>query len=177
MARVLFPERAPTLSSMAIVMSLVVAGCGDGRYTVVPAQGKVVCNGQPVTAGSVTFIPLGEGNDPEPGKPASASLSADGTFKLTTNDRFDGAIVGKHNVRFFGPEGEEEDDTVSVEEGSDAERARNAARDKRLKAQAQSACVQNGEITVEVKASGENNFTIELSPATGGQYIEGSSGD
>ena len=35
----------------------------------------------------------------------------------------------------------------------------------------------DGEIVVEVKADGENNFTIELSPATGGQYIEGSSGD
>ncbi len=81
MTRIPFPARATTLcSSAAIVALLVVAGCGDGRYTVVPAQGKVVCNGQPVTVGSVSFNPIGEAGDNEPGKPASATLSDDGTF-------------------------------------------------------------------------------------------------
>jgi hypothetical protein len=176
--QILFPAGATALCRLApIVLLLIVTGCGDGRYTVVPAKGKVVCNGKPVTMGSVSFNPIGEAGDAEPGKPASAALSADGTFRLTTNESFDGAIVGKHNVRYFAPEGEDEEDTTSVEEGSAAERERNAARAKRLKAQAQSLCVQRGEIVVEVKADGENDFTIELSPASTGGYVEGSSGD
>ncbi len=81
-------------------------------------------------------------------------------------------------MRYFGPEGEDEEEEASaVEEGSAEERARNAERLKKQSAAMKSLCVQNGEIVVEVKADGENNFTIELSPATGGRYIEGSSGD
>lgn len=153
------------------MLSLLAAGCGDGKFPVTAAKGKVVCNGKPVSIGSVTFSPIGENGSSEPGKPASGALSADGTFVLTTNDRFDGAIVGKHNVRYFGPEDEDKEET-SVAEGSAEERTRNAERMRERKAQLKSLCVQKGEIVVEVKSDGENIFTIELSPDAANRAVE-----
>lgn len=144
-------------------MATLVAGCSGNQFPVKPAKGKVVCGGKPVTIGSVSFTPIGEPGKMETGKPATGTLSADGTFVLTTKDRFDGAIVGKHSVRYFGPEDEEEEESSS-DEGTAQERAENAERIKERRAQMNSLCVQSGEIIVEVKANNENDFTIELSP-------------
>ncbi len=148
-----------------MLVSLLAAGCGDGKYPVRAARGKVVCGGQPVTMGSVSFSPIGEPGSLETGKPASGTVATDGTFILTTNDRFDGAIVGKHNVRYFGPEDEDEEGAAPTED-SPEERAGNAERIMARKAQQQALCVQKGEIVLEVTADGENDFTIELSPAS-----------
>jgi hypothetical protein len=159
---------APSLLACLIPAVLIFPGCGDGKFPVVPTKGKVVCNGKPVTSGSVTFSPMGSSDSLETGKPASGALSAEGTFVLTTNDRFDGAIVGKHSVRYFASEGEDQEETSSSE-GSADERAKNAETIKQRKLAAQNSCVQKDEIVVEVKADGENDFTIELTPAAGGR--------
>jgi hypothetical protein len=141
-------------------------GCSGGKFPIVPAKGKVVCNGQPVTRGSVTFSPIGEAATAELGKPATAALGSDGMFVLSTHDRFDGAVVGKHSVQFVLPEGEEEESSEedAPPEGSPEERARYIAKMKEQRTK-KTACVQQGEIIVEVKKDGENDFTIELSPA------------
>jgi hypothetical protein len=152
--------------SRVLVAVPLLCGCGEERFPVTPAKGKVVCNGKAVTSGSVTFTPVGAPGRLETGKPASGALGPDGTFQLTTNDRFDGAIVGKHSVRYFGSEGEEEETASS--EGSVDERAKNVEKIRQRKLEAQNACVQKGEIVVEVKADGENVFTIELA-APGGR--------
>jgi hypothetical protein len=156
-----------TAPRFVIALPLLLSACGDGRFPVKPAKGKVVCNGKAVTSGSVTFTPVGAPGSLETGKPASGALGPDGTFQLTTNDRFDGAIVGKHSVRYFGSEGEDEE--TSSSEGSADEKAKNAEKIRQRKMDAQNACVQKGEMIVEVKADGENDFTIELSPAAGGR--------
>ncbi len=141
------------------------AGCGQGKFPVAEAKGKVVCNGQPVISGSVTFSPMGESDSLEVGKPATATLGPDGTFVLSTNDRFDGAVVGKHRVHYVGSEGDEEEDSgATPAEGSPEELAQNAERVRRQQA-LKSQCVQQGEMIVEVKADGANDFTIELVPA------------
>jgi hypothetical protein len=162
----------PTHVSVSVVLALALmpftAGCGDGGFPVADAKGKVVCNGQPVTVGTVTFAPMGEGKSLETGKPATATIGPDGTFVLTTNDRFDGAIVGKHRVTYMGPEGEDEEEGAEAKtpsEGSPEERANAAKLIKERRAQQKSQCVQQGEIILEVKADGENDFTIELVPA------------
>lgn len=145
----------------ALVLLQFVPGCGEGKFPVRPAKGKVVCGGKSVTGGSVTFMPIAaEGSGAEAGKPATATVGSDGTFVLTTHERFDGAIVGKHRVQYTGPEDEqkEEDETAPSSEEEPA------AKPKRARAQDKSQCVQKGEITVEVKADGENDFTIELFP-------------
>ena len=91
----------------------------------------------------------------ETGKSASAALAQDGTFKLSTFGKFDGAIVGKHRVEFTGNDGE---DAEESEEGDDKPAAK-------PKAQANQGCRLAQELIVEVKASGENVFKVELTKA------------
>jgi len=59
---------------------------------VVPVSGKVLHNGQPLTAGSVTFVPEANGQ-PE----AVGSIGTDGSYTLATGDQA-GAPVGKYKV-------------------------------------------------------------------------------
>jgi hypothetical protein len=151
---------------LAVALLPTYLGCGQGKFPLAKAKGKVVCNGQPVTSGSVTFSPMGESEQLEVGKPATAAVGPDGTFVLSTNDRFDGAVIGKHRVVYVGPEGEDnEEESATSAEGSPEELAKSAERARKRQAQLKSQCVQQGEIVVEVKASGENDFTIELVPA------------
>jgi hypothetical protein len=132
-------------------------GCSDGRFPVVSAKGKVVCNGQPVTSGSVSFSPVGDSKSLETGKAATATVGPDGTFVLTTYERFDGAIVGKHNVQYVGSEGGDAEEVSTTEEVTlTPEQLRERV------ARKTSQCVQAGELQVDVKADGENDFTIEL---------------
>ena len=155
---------APAFLGLLLASFALISGCGVEKFPIRPAKGKVVCNGQPVTIGSVSFTPVGEPNAVETGKPASGMLDKDGTFVLTTNDRFDGAIVGKHNVRYFGPEGGDEETSSGSDDSSPAAAAKAAERAKLRKAQLQSLCIQKADIVVEVTADGPNDFTIELTP-------------
>ncbi len=117
-----------------------------------------MCNGQPVTGGTVALIPLGEGGG-EAGRPARGTVGPDGTFVLTTYDPSDGAAVGKHRVEYAGPEDEEEEEEEGGELAPDAEPA------PRRQAQQKPQYVLAAEMIVEVKDDGENDFTIEVSPA------------
>lgn len=137
-------------------------GCSDSQFPVKPAKGKVVVNGQPVTSGTVTFTPLGASDKLETGKPASGTVGADGTFVLSTFDRFDGAIVGKHSVQYSGAE-DEEAEAEEVDEGAVSEEASAASKPAGNRPTVQA--VQKGEIILEVTAAGPNDFTIELQPA------------
>lgn len=152
--------KSPTYLFTLLTCALFVTstGCGEGQFPVRPAKGKVVSKGQPVTVGSVTFTPIGTSSSLEVGKPASGALAADGTFTLSTFDRFDGAIVGKHSVLYIGGEDEESGDEES--EDPDPDSKKNAP----VKKQQKPTFVQKAEITVEVTQSGPNDFTIELDP-------------
>lgn len=167
MSRSLLPARVliPVLL-LALTLLPFLSGCGGGKAQIEPAKGKVVFNGQPVTAGSVAFVPIGEGGS-EPGRPARGTVGPDGTFVLTTYETGDGAAVGKHRVEYVAPEEEEKQDeeAESPPEGSPEERARNAERIRQRQAQQQQQYVLKGETIVEVKADGENDFTIEVMPA------------
>jgi hypothetical protein len=164
MSKISPPAYGPIPILVFVCVLLPMSGCGGGKFPVARAKGKVVCGGQPVTVGSVTFAPIG--TDLETGKPATGAVGADGTFVLTTNDRFDGAVIGKHRVTYQGPEGEEEEgaEKESPPEGSPEERAKYLEQLQKRKSQ-KPQCVQKGELILEVKADGENDFTIELVPA------------
>ena len=92
---------------LASGVAATMTGCGggSGAMATAPVNGKVTFNGQPVTGGSITFAPIATGKD-APGKSASGPVQADGTFKLTTYVSNDGAVIGKHQVRFSAPPGE-----------------------------------------------------------------------
>lgn len=66
-------------------------------------NGKLTYKGQPVSAGSVTFIPQGGEEQFEAGKPAVAAPDAKGEFQLSTFRKNDGVLVGKHVVRYSAP--------------------------------------------------------------------------
>jgi len=77
-----------------------VAGCGSGGKARV--TGKVTMNGKPVTGGLVSFTPIAA-EKKEPGKPASGEVQQDGTYTLGTESKGDGAVPGKHSVRYTPP--------------------------------------------------------------------------
>lgn len=59
--------------------------------------GRVEYDGKPVTGGSLTLAPKGEG------KPGAATISSDGTFVVSTYEVDDGAVIGAHEVRYRAP--------------------------------------------------------------------------
>ena len=149
------------LAALAITLGFEV-GCSSGDFAVQPAQGKVLCQGEPVTGGSITFIPIGDENAQKTGKVATAAIKPDGTFVLSTYGRFDGAIVGKHRVEYIvaGGDSASEDEEKEVTEDTDSESA--SPTPKRNNSSKESKeCVQDREIIVEVTYS-KNDFTIDL---------------
>ena len=162
-SRVVMKVSPHSLTVFSAILLLGLDGCGGGEIPVRPAKGKVVCNGKPITSGSITFTPIGtDANNSDTGKQASGALNSDGTFVLSTYGRFDGAIVGKHLVQFSGS-GADDSDESEIDEKSDSEPTSGKGKVIRRNNQ-KSDCVQKAEITVEVAARGENDFTIELDP-------------
>lgn len=78
---------------MMAAVVLAVTGCGgsDGGVETVPVEGQVTWEGQPVTNGSVIFVPDGGG------PPAEGTLDAEGHYQLTTGSQ-PGAVPGLHKV-------------------------------------------------------------------------------
>lgn len=67
-----------------------VVGCGGGT-DLLPVNGTVTLNGQPLGSGIVQFEPVGAG------RPATGRLDANGNFQLTT-DGETGARTGEYRV-------------------------------------------------------------------------------
>lgn len=87
--------------------SLFAVGCSSNQNPTGKVSGKVTYQGQPVTGGSVTFVPIGSGSgtagNANAGKPASGNVESDGTYKLTTYTKDDGAVIGKARVSYSAP--------------------------------------------------------------------------
>ncbi len=81
--------KSKCLLTLTLVLLLLFPGCGR---TIQPAGGKVLVDGVPVKDGVVTFYPV------EPGRPASASVMADGTFTLSFENINDGLPPGDYKV-------------------------------------------------------------------------------
>ena len=71
--------------------SLVAAGCHRGP-DLVPVNGQVTLDGQPVEGAAVMLHPENGG------RPATGKSDAAGQFALTTLSEGDGALPGKHKV-------------------------------------------------------------------------------
>ena len=128
-------------SILAPILLILVSGCGP---QIAEVRGKVTFEGKPVTAGIVTFAPKVPEGQFLAGRPASAMPDEKGEFRLTTNSKGDGALVGIHNVTYQAPGPARDDHAVS------AERFKNFG-NLRLKAG----------FEFEVKP-GVNNITLEL---------------
>jgi hypothetical protein len=77
---------------------LAAVGCRRHAFSTAPVRGVVLCQGRPVTEGTITFSPIPEEGKMVSGKSASATIRPDGTFVLGTYSASDGAIIGRHRV-------------------------------------------------------------------------------
>lgn len=100
------PEKyGSTAKTTAVGLFLIfLASCGS--KSIYPVRGQIVdADGKPITelkGGAVEFDGAGSGTS------ANSSISADGTFQLTTSSAGDGAHIGNHRVAitraYLGPE-------------------------------------------------------------------------
>lgn len=116
------------------------AGCGSSDFPTAKVSGIVLCKGKPVADAMVYFEPIKSADAKQAlvGKQAFSFSDSEGRFVLSTYDTNDGAVVGKHRVRVGGPD-------------------------------ARCDCALNEErdlMQVEVKAGEDNEFKLELPPAT-----------
>lgn len=83
------------------LLLVVLVGCAGESYKVAPVSGRVTLNGSPLAKASVTFSPVGDENNQEPGPGSAAITDAEGryTLELITAKPGRGAVVGKHKVR------------------------------------------------------------------------------
>jgi hypothetical protein len=86
----------PRALFLAVLLALAAAaGCGN-RPKLVPVTGKVVHKGQPLTAGSIYFHPVG--GTPRQGEKSSSLLQLDGSFRARTFPYGDGVPPGPYKV-------------------------------------------------------------------------------
>jgi hypothetical protein len=69
-------------------------GCGGGRTPVYPAEGQLLIGGRPAANVFVLFSPAGGAGAVRP----SATTDADGRFRLTTHEAYDGGPAGEYVV-------------------------------------------------------------------------------
>ena len=72
--------------------------CNRSTLELAPVHGKVMIDSKPLFQGKVMFAPVAKGDSVRPGKPAWGNIQPDGTFRLTTLKKDDGAVVGEHWV-------------------------------------------------------------------------------
>jgi len=82
-------------ASAAAALLLLLAGCGGGnQLEMVPLRGTVTYNGEPMTRGIVTYLPVAGST----GRTANGPIQADGTFVMTTQTRGDGVVRGSYKI-------------------------------------------------------------------------------
>jgi hypothetical protein len=95
------PSWRGLLLVLTAVAGLVAAACGGGENTLYPVHGTVYLDGEPakeLAGGTVTF------NSSELHRSASGQIEADGTYRLGTLKKHDGAVPGKYRVTVSPPE-------------------------------------------------------------------------
>jgi hypothetical protein len=75
----------------ALLVLLLIAGCGPSRPRLYPVTGTVTYKDQPVAGAQVTFVSA-------EGRPAQGTTDAAGKFSLTTFESGDGAATGSCKV-------------------------------------------------------------------------------
>jgi hypothetical protein len=85
-----FTAVLPTLLLASLVLAAG-SGCGKRRPPLAPVEGEVTVNGKPLKTGRVVFYPA-------QGRSATGLLGQGGSFRLTTFDSGDGALLGEHVV-------------------------------------------------------------------------------
>lgn len=80
------------------------AGCNRQPFDLAPVHGKVTVDERPLFQGKVLFAPIVREDNKNPGKPALGKIQSDGSYRLTTFDANDGAVIGQHWVTIINSE-------------------------------------------------------------------------
>ena len=91
-------KRVVVLAAAAALAVLPAAGCNKSR-TIVPVSGTVKFNGKPYKNAVVSFQPLGDNDNPNPGRGSSGITDENGRYTLIYDGEKPGALTGKHRVR------------------------------------------------------------------------------
>jgi hypothetical protein len=86
-----FGSCAARIACLAAILGGI-SGCGPSRPTTYPVSGVVTLDGKPIQGATVMLMPQAGG------RPATGTTNQRGEFSLTTFDRNDGALPGKHTV-------------------------------------------------------------------------------
>jgi hypothetical protein len=81
----------------ALLVPLLVSGCGNGRPKLVKVNGVVKLDGQPVEGAMVVFQKAGDGKDSFQ-RPSSGITDSEGKFTVRTYEPGDGLPYGKYLV-------------------------------------------------------------------------------
>ncbi|MDR1492552.1 MAG: hypothetical protein LBT05_07510 [Planctomycetaceae bacterium] len=85
---------------LTIAGLIIVGGCQNvEKFPLAQVEGTVLCEGNPVAFATVYFVPAEEGKSAIIGKPGQAITKQDGTFRVSTYQPNDGAVIGKHTIR------------------------------------------------------------------------------
>ena len=84
-----------------VLLSLFLTGCGDGKPRPVPVSGTIQFQGQPLAQGDVIFVPATR----EAGRMARGTISAEGSYELSTPNLGHGALPGDYKVTVFAYDG------------------------------------------------------------------------
>jgi hypothetical protein len=91
----------------ALLIAIVTfTGCGGNPFELAPVHGTVTVDDKPLVECKIRFAPIASGANVNPGKAAYGTVKPDGTYRLTTIDSGDGAVVGEHWVTVFNIEEE-----------------------------------------------------------------------
>ncbi|MBN9120230.1 MAG: carboxypeptidase regulatory-like domain-containing protein [Planctomycetes bacterium] len=111
------------LTTAALVAALAgLTGCGGGtKFAAV--SGRVTLNDQPLEGVSVDFQPTATTKEPV-GSGSTGITDRDGRYTLRSQlDKSQaGAVVGKHQVRIWAPEGSQDRDAESKAKGKKGDR-------------------------------------------------------
>lgn len=86
-----------------LLLVLGATGCRKGARPVAPVSGLITLDGKPLAGGSIVSQPAAPPGSVIAGKGSVAFCDADGRFQLKTLDGLDGAVVGEHRIRIYGP--------------------------------------------------------------------------
>ncbi len=90
------PRRAIAATLAAALAAALVAGCGDSGGALHPVKGKVTADDQPLSKGSVRFVPDASRGNAGKHEPVG-EIGADGTYAVSTQGK-PGAPAGWYKV-------------------------------------------------------------------------------
>ena len=126
---------------------MVISGCSDDRFAIVPVSGLITLNGEPLADAYVTFDPRSSSEDGIAGPGSFGRTDSQGRYELMTFDNRKGAVQAAHRVAIR---------TMIAEEDSD----------QRVKIVRESYCLINiiGALTLtfEVSPGGTDQANFEL---------------